>query len=92
LAQWEYGNFLKNVELPSGLTEAQVAEAQQGAAQQAEQYYAAAKQIWQELVQRGESTPAIGNDAAARPWIDRARNAVQGNVDAAPPSVVTGGR
>jgi TolA-binding protein len=92
LAQWEYGNFLKNVQLPSGLTDAEQTQAQQGAAQQAEQYYAAARQIWQELVQRAESTPAIGNDAAARPWIDRARNAVQGNVDAAPPSAVTGGR
>jgi TolA-binding protein len=92
LAQWEYGNFLKNVQLPSNLTDAEQTQAQQGAAQQAEQYYAAAKQLWQELVQRAESTPAIGNDAAARPWIDRARNAVQGNVDAAPPSVVTGGR
>lgn len=92
LAQWEYGNFVKNVQLPSGLSDAEQTQAQQGAAQQAEQYYAAAKQVWQELVQRAESTPAIGNDAAARPWIDRARNAVQGNVDAAPPSVVTGGR
>jgi hypothetical protein len=92
LAQWEYGNFLKNVQLPSGLTEAEQTAAQQGAAQQAEQYYGAARQLWQELVQRAQSTQAIGNDAAARPWIDRARNAVQGNVDAAPPSVVTGGR
>jgi hypothetical protein len=48
--------------------------------------------VWQELVQRAQSTAAIGNDAGAKPWIDRARNAVQGNVDAAPPSVVTGGR
>jgi TolA-binding protein len=92
LAQWEYGNFLKNVQLPSGLTDAEQTAAQQGAAQQAEQYYAAAKQVWQELVQRATSTAEIGNNAAARPWIDRARNAVQGNVDAAPPSVVTGGR
>jgi TolA-binding protein len=92
LAQWEYGNFLKNVQLPSGLTDAEQTAAQQGAAQQAEQYYSAARQLWQELVQRAQSTPAIGNDAAAKPWIDRARNAVQGNVDAAPPSVVTGGR
>ena len=92
LAQWEYGNFLKNVQLPSSLSEAEKTQAQQGAAQQAEQYYAAAKQVWQELVQRAETTPAIGNDAGARPWVDRARNAVQGNVDAAPPSVVTGGR
>jgi TolA-binding protein len=92
LAQWEYGDFLKNVQLPSGLTDAERTAAQQGAAQQAEQYYAAAKQIWQELVQRAEQTPAIANDAGARPWVDRARNAVQGNVDTAPPSVVTGGR
>ena len=92
LAQWEYGNFLKNVQLPSGLTEAEQTAAQQGAAQQAEQYYSAARQVWQELVQRAASTPAIGNDAAARPWIDRAKNAVQGNVDATPPSVATGGR
>ena len=92
LAQWEYGNFLKNVQLPSGLTEAEQTAAQQGAAQQAEQYYSAARQVWQELVQRAASTPAIGNDPAARPWIDRAKNAVQGNVDATPPSVATGGR
>jgi tetratricopeptide (TPR) repeat protein len=92
LAQWEYGNFLKNVQLPRGLTEAEQTAAQQGAAQQAEQYYSSARQIWQELVQRAQTTQAIGSDADARPWIDRARNAVQGNVDAAPPSVVTGGR
>jgi tetratricopeptide (TPR) repeat protein len=92
LAQWEYGNFLKNVRLPSSLTETEKTAAEQGAAQQAEQYYGAARQVWQELVQRAQSTPAIGNDPGARPWIDRARNAVQGNVDAAPPSVVTGGR
>ncbi|HKW11492.1 MAG TPA: tetratricopeptide repeat protein [Gemmatimonadaceae bacterium] len=92
LAQWEYGNFLKNVQLPSSLTDAERTAAQQGAAQQAEQYYSAARQVWQELVQRAQSTPAIGNDASARPWIDRARKAVQGNVDATPPSVVTGGR
>lgn len=92
LAQWEYGNFLKNVQLPSSLTEAERTSAQQGAAQQAEQYFSAARQVWQELVQRAQTTKEIGSDAGARPWIDRARNAVQGNVDAAPPSVVTGGR
>jgi len=92
LAQFEYGNFLKNVQLPEGLTDAQKAEAQQGAATQAEQYYAAAKQVWQELVQRAESTPEIANDPKAAPWIQRAREAVQGNVDTAPPSAATGGR
>ena len=92
LAQWEYGNFLKNVQLPSSLTEAEKTAALQGAAQQAEQYYSAARQLWSELVQRAQTTQAVGSDAGARPWIDRARNAVQGNVDATPPSVVTGGR
>ncbi|HEY7232573.1 MAG TPA: tetratricopeptide repeat protein [Gemmatimonadaceae bacterium] len=92
LAQWEYGNFLKNVRLPSHLTDAERTAALQGAAQQAEQYYSAARQIWQELVQRAQSTPAVGNDPGARPWVDRARKAVEGNVDATPPSVVTGGR
>ena len=92
LAQWEYGNFLKNVQLPSSLTDAERTSAQQGAAQQAEQYFSAARQVWQELVQRAQTTKEIGSDAGARPWIDRARNAMQGNVDAAPPSVVTGGR
>jgi hypothetical protein len=71
--------------LPSNLTEAERTAAQQGAAQQAEQYYAAAKQVWQELVQRAESTPQIKDDPKAAAWVQRARDAVQGNVDAAPP-------
>jgi TolA-binding protein len=85
LAQHNYGDFLKNVQLPENLTEAERTAAQQGAAQQAEQYYSAAKQVWQELVQRAESTPQIKDDPKAAPWVDRARAAVQGNVDTAPP-------
>jgi len=92
LAQWEYGNFLKNVQLPASLTEAERTAAQQGAAQQAEQYYSAAKQVWQELAQRAESTPEIAKDPKAAPWLDRAREAVQGKVDAAPPSVAMAGQ
>jgi tetratricopeptide (TPR) repeat protein len=85
LAQHNYGDFLKSVQLPENLTEAERTAAQQGAAQQAEQYYSAAKQVWQELVQRAESTPQIKDDPKAAPWVDRARAAVQGNVDTAPP-------
>ena len=87
LAQHNYGDFLKNVQLPENLTEAERTAAQQGAAQQAEQYYSAAKQVWQELVQRAESTPQIKDDPKAAPWVQRARDAVQGNVDTTPPGV-----
>ena len=85
LAQWEYGNFLKNVELPDNLTDAERTAAQQGATQQAEQFFNAARQTWQELVSKAQSTPELANDAKAKEWIDRARQAVDGNVDANPP-------
>lgn len=84
LAQWEYGNFLRDVQLPSGLTEAQRTAAQQGAAQQAEQYYQLARQTWQELLSKAEQTPELTKDQKAARWIQRARDAAQGNVDANP--------
>ncbi|HEX6534569.1 MAG TPA: tetratricopeptide repeat protein [Gemmatimonadaceae bacterium] len=80
LAQWEYGEFLKNVKLPADLTPAQVQAAQQGAARQAEQYYAAARTTWQTLVDKA------AQERIANPWVDRARAAVQGSVDASPPT------
>jgi TolA-binding protein len=91
LAQWNYGQFLKDVELPDNLTDDERAAAQRGAEQQSQQYFNAAKQVWQELVQRAQSTPAIGNDPAAKAWVQRAQDALQGNVDTSPPSTVTGG-
>jgi TolA-binding protein len=84
LAQWEYGNFLKNVQLPENLTDAERQAAQQGAAQQAEQFFNAARQTWQELVDKAQSTPALANDSKAKAWVDRARQAVNGSVDANP--------
>lgn len=92
LAQWEYGNFLKDVGLPDGLTDAERTAAEQGAAQEAEQYFAAARKIWNELGQKASSTPEIGKDANAAPWVRRASDAAQGKVDTTPPSVVGGGR
>ena len=86
LAQWNYGDFLRNVRLPDELTPEQRQAAEQGAAQQAEQYYQAAKQTWQELVQKAQATPELQNDPQARPWIERAQRAVQGNVDTNPPT------
>jgi tetratricopeptide (TPR) repeat protein len=86
LAQYEYGDFLKNVQLPSGLTPEQVASAQQGSATQAEQYYTSAKQIWQALIDKAEQDATLKNSAEAAPWLERTRNALQGNVDANPPT------
>ncbi len=86
LAQWNYGDFLKNVQLPAGLTDAEQAAAQNGSAQQAEAYYTAAKNAWQALVQKADGDETLKNSAGAAPWIERARNALNGNVDANPPT------
>jgi hypothetical protein len=87
LAQWEYGNFLKNVQLPGGLTEEQRTAAQNGANQQAEQNYAAARKTWQSLVDKADQ------EKISNAWVDRAREAVKGNVPETPPtSSVRGAR
>ena len=51
LAQWEYGRFLENVELPEGLNAQEQEAAKTGASRQAEQYYNAARETWRALVQ-----------------------------------------
>ncbi|HEX2719044.1 MAG TPA: hypothetical protein VHM67_15350, partial [Gemmatimonadaceae bacterium] len=86
LAQYEYGNFLKNVQLPEGLSEQERQVAQQGAERQAEASFTQARQIWQALVQKAEQEEALRNSAEARPWLDRARAALEGNVDTNPPT------
>jgi TolA-binding protein len=86
LAQWAYGDFLKNVELPANLTDEQRTQAQQGAATQAEQFYNQAKETWQALIQKADQDDALKNDAGAQPWLERARNALNGNVDTNPPT------
>jgi hypothetical protein len=78
LAQWEYGDYLKNVELPADLTGPQLSAAQAGSAQQAEQYYSAARKTWSALVTKAEQ------DSIANSWVARARNALAGNIDRAP--------
>jgi hypothetical protein len=79
LAQWEYGNFVKNVALPSGLTEAERASAAAGSERQATQYYDAARKTWQALLEKADREK-IDNE-----WVTRARDAVAGNVPATPP-------
>jgi TolA-binding protein len=78
LAQWEYGDYLKNVQLPADLTGPQLSAAQAGSAQQAAQYFDAARKTWATLVEKAEQ------DSIANSWVARARNALDGNVDRNP--------
>ena len=79
LAQWEYGEFLRNVQLPSSLSEEQRVAAQQGSAQQAEQNYEAARGTWRSLLEKAQT------DGFSNVWVDRAREALAGNVPETPP-------
>jgi hypothetical protein len=54
LAQWEYGDFVKNVRLPGNLTEAERAAATSGSERQAEQHYDAARKTWQALLDKAQ--------------------------------------
>ena len=91
LSQWEYGNFLKNVQLPEGLNDEERAAAQQGSAQQAEQFYQAARATWQALIDKAAEDANLRNDPGAQPWLERAREAVGGNVPATPPTAARAG-
>ena len=85
LAQWEYGNFLKNVQLPFGLTDEERTAATTGSERQATQYYDAARKTWQALLDKA-AQEKIDNE-----WVTRARDALAGNVPATPPSLGAGG-
>ena len=85
LAQWEYGNFLRNVQLPENLAAEERQAAEQGAAQQAEQFFTAARQTWQSLVEKAEQERGEF-EAEGRDWVERAREALRGNVPSDPPT------
>ena len=80
LAQWDYGNFLRNVELPAGLTVAQREAAQGGAEQQAQEYDTASRTTWQTLVDKATQ------ENFTNEWVERARQALQGNVQVPEPT------
>jgi TolA-binding protein len=87
LAQWEYGSFLRNVQLPSGLTPEEQQAGEQGAAQQAERFFEDARKTWQSLVEKAEQEQAgFGTEAAD--WVERAREALRGNVPSDPPTAM----
>lgn len=86
LAQWEYGDFVKNVQLPADLTDTERAQATAGSDRQAAQYYDAARKTWQALLDKAQQQK-IDNE-----WVTRARDALAGNVPASPPTAPGGAR
>jgi len=79
-AQWEYGNFLKNVQLPKSLSDAERTAASAGAGQQAQAYYTQAQKTWAALVDKA------GQDGINNAWISLARDGTQGKVPDLPPT------
>ena len=86
LGQWEYGRFLENVQLPDELTPEQREAALNGSRQQAQEFYDAARQTWQQLIQKAEAEPELANDPDAAAWIERTRRAIGGDVPENPPT------
>jgi TolA-binding protein len=87
LGQWEYGNFLRDVQLPEGLSEEEQTAAREGSARQAEEFYEAARNSWRQLVEKAEAEEALRDDPGARRWLEMARDALRGDVPATPPSL-----
>ncbi len=69
-AQWDYGTFLRDVQLPPSLSDAERTAAAQGAAQQAEAYFTQAKETWAGLTEKAKS------DLFTNKWVDRAHDAL----------------
>ena len=84
LAQWEYGDFVKNVQLPANLTDAERAQATAGSERQASQYYDAARKTWQALLDKAQQQK-IDNE-----WVTRTRDALAGNVPTSLPATSGG--
>jgi tetratricopeptide (TPR) repeat protein len=72
LAQWQYGIFLRDVELPADLTDAQRTAAKNGSAQQAQAYFDAAIKGWQALVNKADI------DKFENEWVAKTRAALKG--------------
>jgi TolA-binding protein len=89
-AQWELGNYYKNVELPATLDEQERTAAMGGFNGYAETEYKNARATWQALIDRAAQEPLIGNDPGAQRWLQAARDAIGGNVPETPPPPADG--
>jgi hypothetical protein len=80
MSEWEYGNFLKNVELPDGLTDDERKSIETRVADLAQPHYDAAQQVWKQLVDKATA------DSIDNVWVTRAKEALEGNVPDTPPT------
>ena len=86
MAQWEYGNFLKNVQLPDGLNDEERTAAAQGSARQAEEYYENARKLWRALVEKANDDEELKKSDRAMRWVNLANDAARGEVPENPPT------
>lgn len=80
MSEWEYGNFLKNVQLPDGLTDDERKSIETRVADLAQPRYDAAQTVWKQLVDKA-TADSIDNE-----WVTRAKEALEGNVPDTPPT------
>ena len=80
MSEWEYGNFLKNIQLPDGLTDEERKSIETRVADMAQPHYDAAQQVWKQLVDKATS------DNIDNVWVTRAKEALEGNVPETPPT------
>jgi hypothetical protein len=86
LAQWEYGDYLRNIDIRvSGLTDEERAAVRRRAEQTAEQEFSRAREIWQALVDKAQQEEALRDDPEAQRWLRLTRDAINGNVPSTPP-------
>jgi hypothetical protein len=90
-AQWELGNYYKNVEVAAtGFNDEERARVVAGFNTYAEEAFTAARATWQALIDKAGQEQALGNDPGAQRWLQAAREAIGGNVPATPPPPVGG--
>ena len=80
MAEWEYGNFLKNIQLPDGLSDDERKSIETRVADLAQPHYDAAQTVWKQLVDKATS------DNIDNAWVTRAKEALEGNVPETPPT------
>jgi TolA-binding protein len=86
LAQWEYGDYLRNMEIRvSGLTDEERDAARRGAEQAAEKERNGAREIWRALLEKAREEDVLRDDEKARRWLDLTRDAIDGRVPSTPP-------
>jgi hypothetical protein len=92
LAQWEYGTYLRDVDVRvGGFSEADAERFRARAAEAAQGEFAKARTTWQALLDKAQQESALRDDARARRWLDLTRDAIGGSVPSTLPPPAGGG-